>query len=247
MVAECPLMLVVSAPIDFRELLILRCIKFSLMHDSLMAVTKEVPMQSSNSALPRSVARVNEVTAARSVSSSITRRSVVAGLAVTTAPMAVLAAADSAQAQATQTVPEKSLYERLGGVFAIAAVVDHFSDAVVKNPIVGQQSKNPQLREWHTKNLGRLPGLKFMRTLWVCNVSGGPFQFTATKPGKTPLGLEEAHRELRISPAEFDEVAAELGRSLDFAKVPKREKAEVLAAFAAHKDEVTAGYVAKRG
>jgi hemoglobin len=139
---------------------------------------------------------------------------------------------------------EKSLYERLGGVFAIAAVVDHFSDAVVKNPIVGQKSKNPQLREWHTKNLGRLPGLKFMRTLWVCNVSGGPYQFTATKPGKTPLGLEEAHRDLRISPAEFDEVAAELGRSLDFAKVPKSEKAEVLAAFAAHKDEVTAGYVA---
>ena len=139
---------------------------------------------------------------------------------------------------------EKSLYERLGGVFAIAAVVDHFSDAVVKNPIVGRKSKNLQLREWHTKNLGRLPGLKFMRTLWVCNVSGGPYQFTATKPGKTPLGLEEAHRDLRISPAEFDAVAAELGRSLDFAKVPKSEKAEVLAAFAAHKDEVTAGYVA---
>ena len=96
--------------------------------------------------------------------------------------------------------PEKSLYERLGGVFAIAAVVDHFSDAVVKNPIVGQKSKNPQLREWHTKNLGRLPGLKFMRTLWVCDVSGGPFQFTATKPGKTPLGLEEAHRDLRSPP-----------------------------------------------
>jgi hemoglobin len=127
-------------------------------------------------------------------------------------------------------MPEKSLYERLGGVFAIAAVVDHFSDAVVKNPIVGQKSKNPQLREWHTKNLGRLPGLKFMRTLWVCNVSGGPFQFTATKPGTTPLGLEEAHRDLRISPAEFDEVAAELGRTLDFVKVPKREKTEVLAA-----------------
>jgi hemoglobin len=79
-------------------------------------------------------------------------------------------------------------------------------------------------------------------------VSGGPSQFTATKPGKTPLGLEEAHRDLRISPAEFDEVAAQLGRTLDFFKVPQREKAEVLAAFSIHKDEVTAGYVgAKRG
>jgi hemoglobin len=136
---------------------------------------------------------------------------------------------------------EGSLYDRLGGVFAIAAVVDHFSDAVVKNPIVGQGSKNPALAEWHTDQLSRLPGLKFMRTLWVCNVAGGPFQYAGTKPGMTALGLEEAHRELRITPQEFDEVAAELGRTLDFVGVPLREKEEVLAAFAAHKDEVTEG------
>jgi hemoglobin len=138
---------------------------------------------------------------------------------------------------------EPSLYERLGGVFAIAAVIDHFSDAIVQNPIVGQRSENPALREWHTNNLGRLPGLKFMRTLWVCKVAGGPFQFSATRPGSTVLGLEEAHRELKISPEEFDEVAAELGRTLDFVKVPTREKEEVLAAFAAHKGEVTEGFV----
>ena len=137
---------------------------------------------------------------------------------------------------------ESSLYERLGGAFAIAAVVDHFSEAVVQNPIVGQRSQNPALREWHTNNLGRLPGLKFMRTLWVCNVAGGPQQYAATAPGSTPLGLEEAHRGLRISPAEFDEVAAELGRTLDSFNVPEREKGEVLAAFAAHKGEVTEGY-----
>ena len=139
---------------------------------------------------------------------------------------------------------EKSLYERLGGVFTIAAVIDHFSDAVVKNPIVGKTSKNPALREWHTKSLDRLPGLKFMRTLWVCAVAGGPFKYTPTKPGTTEVGLEEAHRDLRISPQEFDEVAAELGRTLDFVKVPQREKEEVLAAFAAHKNEVTTGYMA---
>ena len=137
---------------------------------------------------------------------------------------------------------ENSLYERLGGAFAIAAVVNHFSDAVVHNPLVGQKSENPALREWHTNNLVRLPGLKFMRTLWVCNVSGGPFQYTATKPGSTSLGLEIAHRDLRISPAEFDEVAAELARSLAVFKVPAPETQEVLAAFAAHKGEVTAGY-----
>jgi hemoglobin len=141
-------------------------------------------------------------------------------------------------------MPESSLYERLGGAFAIAAVIDQFSDAVVQNPIVGQSSKNPALREWHTNNLGRLPGLKFMRTLWVCSVAGGPFQFSATRPGSTVLGLEEAHRELEISPGEFDEVAAELGRTLDAFKVPQQAKEEVLAAFAAHKGEGTEGYMA---
>ena len=175
----------------------------------------------------------------QAVSILVTRRSAVASLAMMAAPVAMLAGAQKAFAQ--ETTSGDSLYERLGGVFAIAAVVDHFSDAVVLNPIVGQESENSQLREWHTNNLGRLPGLKFMRTLWVSNVSGGPYQYTATKPGTTPLGLEEAHRDLRISPAEFDEVAAELGRTLDFFKVPQREKDEVLAAFAAHKDEVAAG------
>ena len=139
-------------------------------------------------------------------------------------------------------MPESTLYERLGGVFAIAAVVDRFSDALIEDPIVGQDSKNPALAEWHTNNLGRLPGLKFMRTLWVCNVAGGPFEFEATRPGATALGLEEAHRPLEISPAEFDEVAAVLARTLDDFKVPSGEKDEVLAAFAAHKGEVTEGY-----
>jgi hemoglobin len=139
---------------------------------------------------------------------------------------------------------EPSLYERLGGVFAIAAVVDHFSDAVIANPKVGKGSGNAALGEWSSEQPGRLPGLRFMRTLWVCHVAGGPFSYVGTKPGSTLLGLEEAHRELRISPEEFDEVAAELGRSLDAFKVPQREKAEVLSAFAAHKGEVTEGYLA---
>jgi hemoglobin len=142
---------------------------------------------------------------------------------------------------------DASLYERLGGAFAIAAVVNHFSDALVKNPKVGQGSQNTALNEWHTSSLDRLPGLKFMRTLWVCNVAGGPFQFTATRPGRTVLGLEEAHRDLRISPEEFDEVAAELARSIDAFGIPDREKQEVLAAFAAHKGEVTEGFTALAG
>jgi hemoglobin len=138
-------------------------------------------------------------------------------------------------------VEDRSLYDRLGGVFAIAAVVNDFSDAIIRNAKVGELSENPQLREWSTKSIDRLPGLKFMRTLWVCNVSGGPFEYSPTVPGHDVLGLEEAHRRLRITLEEFDEVAGELARSLDKFGVPEREKSEVLGAFAAHKGEVTEG------
>ena len=136
---------------------------------------------------------------------------------------------------------EASLYDRLGGAFAIAAVVDQFSDALIQNPVVGQNSENPALREWHTNNLGRLPGLKFMRTLWVCSVAGGPQGYVGTRPGHDALALEEAHRNLHIAPEEFDAVAGILARTLDEFHVPELEKGEVLAAFAAHKGEVTEG------
>lgn len=86
---------------------------------------------------------------------------------------------------------EKSLYERLGGVFAIAAVVDYFSDEIVKDPIAGQKYKNPDLREWHTKQLGRLPGLKFMRTLWVCAAAGGTIHICRHQTGQNRVGSGE--------------------------------------------------------
>jgi hemoglobin len=126
-----------------------------------------------------------------------------------------------------------SLYERLGGAFAIAAVVDDFSDRILKNSTVVKA--NPELKEWHTKlHRERMPGLKFLRTLWVCAVAGGPFQYTGQ-------ALQDAHAHLHITSEVFDEVAGELSRSLDHFKVPEREKEEVLAAFSAYKDEVTAG------
>lgn len=171
---------------------------------------------------------------------STTRRSVVEAAGVGLAAAALFSAASNeAEAAANADAP---LYERLGGIFPIAAVVNHFSDALIQNPIVGQNSQNEQLRDWHRNSLDRLPGLKFMRTLWVAKVSGGPFEYTPVRPGRTNLSLEEAHRNLRISPAEFDEVAAELGRTLDHFQIPAREKQEVLGAFAAHKNEVTEGW-----
>jgi hypothetical protein len=55
--------------------------------------------------------------------------------------------------------------------------------------------------------------------------------------GSDPHHATKCGRGNGVSPAEIEEVAAELGRTLDHVKVPKREKDEVLAAFAAHKGE----------
>jgi hemoglobin len=182
---------------------------------------------------------------AGSEDSSNTRREMLShGVLLTAGAIAAVSVAGGyteATAQ-TQAAAGQSLYDRLGGIFVIAAVVDYFSDQIILDPVAGAHSANPQLREWHTHQLGRLPGLKFMRTLWVAAVSGGPFHYTPVRAGSTNLGLEAAHENLRISPAEFDAVAGVLSRSLDHFNVPAREKGEVLAAFAAHKDEVTKGW-----
>ena len=129
--------------------------------------------------------------------------------------------------------PEPSLYERLGGVYAISAVVDHFSDQLVQRHTL--DASNPRIKDWNATKAGdRLPGLKVLRTLWLCAIAGGPFAYTGR-------ALDDAHFDLQLTPAEFDAVAAVLGEALDHFHVPGQEKEEVPAAFAAHKPAVTAG------
>ena len=135
-----------------------------------------------------------------------------------------------------------SLYDRIGGIFSISDLVNHFSDALIVNPIVGKESKNQFLRNWNQNQLGRLSGLKWMRTLWLADLSGGPYKFIPTKPGKCPFSLENAHLNLQISPEEFDEVIKELKNSLESFKVPAQETLEVLQIFMAHKNEVNQGF-----
>jgi hemoglobin len=68
----------------------------------------------------------------------------------------------------------------------------------------------------------------------------------SNKAWTNPNGPRKSSLDLHISPDEFDAVAEELSHALDYYGVPEREKGEVLAAFAAHKNEVTAGYFAAK-
>jgi hemoglobin len=128
---------------------------------------------------------------------------------------------------------ELSLYERLGGVYAVSAVVDYFSDQLVEKRTIEGQNRN--IKDWNEhKAASRLPGLKFLRTLWVCAIAGGPFEYTGAP-------LDEAHFDFQLSSSDFDQVSAVLADALDHFNVPPGEKDEMLAAFEAHKPQVTAG------
>jgi hemoglobin len=153
-----------------------------------------------------------------------------AGVLAGAAAMGMLpSVAKAADASQTTAPAEQSLYDRLGGYFAIAAVVNRFSDQIIVNP---KLNENPALREWNeTQAETRLPGLKFGRTLWVAAAAGGPFDYTG-------LPLEEAHADLNLSADEFAEVGAEIVRALDFYGVGEREKEELVAAYQASMTDV---------
>ena len=105
-----------------------------------------------------------------------------AGVALTSGGQTPLSPAADVRASANETatpedaaMTEKSLFERLGGIFAIAAVVNRFSDEIITNP---KLNENPALVAWNKEAAVRLPGLKFMRTLWIAALAGGPFEYT---------------------------------------------------------------------
>lgn len=126
---------------------------------------------------------------------------------------------------------EESLYDRLGGIFAIAAVVDRFSDAIIVNP---RLNVNPALKAWNENEADtRLPGLKYMRTLWVAALTGGPFTYTG-------LPLSQAHTRFHLTSDEFDEVGAEIVRALDFYGVGEQEKTQLVDAYMLSKPDVVA-------
>ena len=155
--------------------------------------------------------------------SGFTRRVALAGAAGLVGTGIVGVAGAHAQTDAaTATAEEPSLYDRLGGIFAISAVVNRFSDEIITNP---KLNENPALKAWNeTEAAVRLPGLKFMRTLWVASLAGGPFKYTG-------LPLDEAHQDFHLTADEFKEVGAEIVRALDYYQVPEREKQELVAAY----------------
>ena len=101
-----------------------------------------------------------------------------------------------------------SLYERLGGVFAIAAVVDDFIDRVMSDP---KLNANPKVDEAHHKV--HPAGFKYLVTEQVCDAAGGPQTYTGRS-------MHDSHVHLEITEEEWLAFLADLQQTLDKFDVP---------------------------
>lgn len=146
--------------------------------------------------------------------------------------------------EAVARIDKTSLFHRLGGIFAIAMVVNHFSDSLEDDPRVGRNGTNVFMRQWWAeKSAERHPGLKYERTSWLIKVAGGPGSYVPTRIGFNGdiFNLDRTHCPLQLTSEDFDSVAGRLKASLEHYHVPQRETTETLTAFAAHKHEVILG------
>lgn len=138
---------------------------------------------------------------------------------------------------------EQSLYERLGGIYSIAAVVNHFAKSLAEDPVAGKNSSNSFIKDWHANRSWREPGFIVLTTLWVSEKAGGPYEYVSTLPNDGGLDLEPTHYDMKLTSEEFDAAGDVLANTLDHFEVPEKEKNEVLGAFTAHTDEVISGTI----
>jgi hemoglobin len=121
---------------------------------------------------------------------------------------------------------EKTLYERLGGVYAIASVVDDFIDLLYVNDVL---NANPAIKE--ARDRVPLPGLKYRVTSMVCQATGGPCTYTGRS-------MKEAHQHLNITESEWQAMLVDFQRVLNNYQVPQREQKELIAIVESTKKDI---------
>jgi len=110
-----------------------------------------------------------------------------------------------------------SLYERLGGVYAIATVVDDFIDRIMDDP---RLNANPKVDEAHHR-VSRA-GFKYLVTEQVCRATGGPQQYTGRS-------MRDSHAHLDITPTEWEAFLDDFQQTLTRFGVPQVEQRELFA------------------
>jgi hemoglobin len=121
---------------------------------------------------------------------------------------------------------DKPLFERLGGTYPIAVVVDDFIERLLVNDTL---NANPAIKEARD----RVPkqGLKFQVTALVIEVTGGPYKYQ----GRT---MKESHKHLHITEKEWDALVKDFKASLDKFKVPEKEQQELFKIVGSTHDDI---------
>ena len=122
-----------------------------------------------------------------------------------------------AQQNDTQTPAGPSLYDRLGGVYNIAPVVDDLIDRVMKDQ---RLNANPRVDEAHYRVSAA--GFKYFVTEMLCEAAGGPQHYSGR-----PMG--DSHRHLMITDEEWLAFMNDLQQTFDKSGVPQPEQDEIKA------------------
>jgi hemoglobin len=122
--------------------------------------------------------------------------------------------------------PVKSLYERLGGVYSIASVVDDFIDRIMVDP---RLNSNPLVDEAHHRVSPA--GFKYLVTEMSCWATGGPQQYSGRS-------MHESHAHLKITSEEWVAFMEDLDLTFDKFQVPKPERDEFTAIIASTKPDI---------
>jgi len=140
--------------------------------------------------------------------------------------VALIGVGNVTSVNAQEPTKEKSLYERLGGVYAVASVVDDFIERLLVNDVL---NANPAIKEARD----RVPkaGLKHRVTELVCQVTGGP----ETYHGRS---MKESHAHLNITEKEWQAMVTDFKKTLDHFKVPEKEQNELFAIVESTKPDI---------
>jgi hemoglobin len=121
---------------------------------------------------------------------------------------------------------KRSLYDRLGGVYSIATVVDDFINRIMVDP---RLNANPRVDEAHHRVSP--PGFKYLVTEMVCMATGGPQQYTGRS-------MRESHKHLKITAAEWGAFLDDFRQTLDKFGVPEAEQNELKAIVASTRGDI---------
>ena len=125
---------------------------------------------------------------------------------------------------AAQDIP--SLYDRLGGVYNIATVVDDFIDRIM---VDDRLNANPRVNEAHHRVSP--PGFKYLVTEMTCWASGGPQHYSGRS-------MRDSHLDLRITEEEWAAFMEDFQETLDKFQVPEREQKELTAIIESTHDDI---------